>query len=895
MSFSERYSSALWRLIARAPGKIVAIATLLALVAGGYAGLYLQISSDQDKLVAPDLPFQRQYLDYVKNFGDQENIYVVIETGGNDKGKAEAARFSDRLAERLSRYPKQLKSIHYRIKPADLGDSALLYAPMAELKTLTSAIAGFAPQLQSWRSDGSLSSLLDLTTNLLQGNTASPTQGISDPAFASAALSGLSQLLANIDTGLKSQGQYQPMLDLANAQTEYFFTGPLLIMQIFPIKDYATMDVIGKPLATIKKALAETRAEFPQVKAGITGRPVLQADEMNTTDKDVTKASIISTLGVLLLFMYFLRGWLRPVLTVTALMIAMAWTFGFATISVGELNLLSIVFASILIGVGVDFGVHVLTRYNEARGDGENVQDAVHIAMMFCTPNVFISALTSATAFIAVTAFDFLGLAQLGLIAGAGILLCAMAMLTFLPALFLKADTSPNDADKPTRAVRLRFLNPLLERPVLVLSELALFTLIAAPGLIKVFATPFNYNLLELQSKNLESVFYEQRIIEKSDTSTWYAAFLTRDLAQVQRITQQLKTTPGVGEIKSILTVLPSEQQEKIALLTKTASVLGTATIATPLAPDPQKLVISLKNMEQALENLEEKLFAAGATAELKQLSKTLDSVRSALAQLETPNAATELHLAQIQNRVHADLSGGLALLNRWLATKAIKPADLPPAIKQSFIGQDGQYQVMASPAGNVWDWPTMERFIKEMRKIDPTVTGVVVSTYEGARLMRETFMKAALLTLILVISLLWLFSRNLTYVGLSLLPLAVGLVWLLELMGWLGIQFNLANFFAIPILIAISVQGGVSLIARWKLQETDTLFQTSTPSAIMLTFSTTMIGFGGLLIAHHRGLASLGAIMVLGSLTILLATLLIVPTILQLIKNHKIQRILTT
>lgn len=895
MSFSQRYSNALWRFVSRAPGRIIAFAALLALLATGYSSQYLQISSDQDKLVAPDLPFQRQYLDYVKNFGDQENVYVVIETGGNDKGKAEVAKFAEQLATRLSKYPEQLKSIHYRIRPADLGDSALLYAPTAELKTLTSAIAGFAPQLQSWRSDGSLSGLLDLTTSLLQGNTSSAAQNISDPAFASAALGGLSLFLGNIDAGLKDQGKYQPMLDLANAQTEYFFTGPLLIMQIFPIKDYATMDVIGKPLATIKTALAATRAEFPHIKAGVTGRPVLQADEMTTTDKDVTKAGIISTLGVLLLFMYFLRGWLRPVLTVASLGIAIAWTFGFATISVGELNLLSIVFASILIGDGVDFGVHVLTRYNEARGDGQNAPDAVHTALMFCTPNVLISALTSATAFIAVTGFDFLGLAQLGLIAGVGILLCAIVMLTLLPALFLKIDTRQRATDKPTRAIRLRFLNPLLEHPILVLSILGMLTLAAAPGLVKVFETPFNYNLLELQSKDLESVYYEQRIIEKSDASTWYAAFLTHDLEQVKRITQQLKAIPSVGEIKSVLTVLPSEQEEKIALLTKTANILGDVSIATPAAPDPQKLITSLKNLVQALESLEEKLFSAGANTELEQLGKTLDSARSALAQLEAPNAVTQNRLAHIQNQVHADLSGGLTLLKRWLAAKAIKPADLPPAIKQNFIAQDGQYQVMASPAGNVWDWPTMERFIKDMRQIDANVTGVVVSTYEGASLMRETFLKAAILTLVLVITLLWLFSRNLTYVALSLLPLAIGLIWLLELMGWLGIQFNLANFFAIPILISISVQGGVSLIARWKLMESGTLFQTSTPSAIVLTFGTTMIGFGGLLVAHHRGLSSLGAIMVLGSLTILLATLLIVPVILQLIKNHQAQGILTT
>ena len=894
MIFRDRYSYALWQFVSRYPGRIIAFAVFLALISATYSSQYLQISSDQDKLVAPHLPFQRQYLDYVKNFGDQENVYVVIESDGSAAGKAEASRFADRMAEKLHQHPELLKSVHYRITPADLGDGALLYASTDELKQLTSSISNFSPLLNTWRNDGSISGLLDLTTNLLQGTTTSSKQIASDPAFAGAALEGLGQLVGNIDNALKGQPQYQPLLDLAHAHTEYFYSGPLLIMQILPVKDYSTIDVIGKPLETIKADLAATRAEFPKIKAGITGRPVLQADEMSTTDKDITKASVFSTIGLLLLFMYFLRGWLRPLLTMISLMIAIALTYGFATLSVGELNLLSIVFSSILFGDGVDFGVHVVTRYNEARGDGKHVKDSVRTAMLFCTPNVLISALTSATAFIAVTGFDFLGLAQLGLIAGVGILLCAIVMLTVLPALFLKVDAHHSVADLPTRAIRLRFLEPLLKHPKLVLTVLGILTLAAMPGLNQIFKSPFNYNLLELQSKNLESVQFEKRIVEASDSSTWFAAFLTNDLAQVQRITQQLQTLPSVGEIKSILTVLPTDQDAKIALLQKTAQQLGSSNIATPATPDSEKLIISLKNLVIALENLEEKLFTAGANVELEQLDKTLEHARSAIAQLESPNQMTQNRLTQLQTELHKDLSTALGQLNRWLSTGKITPADIPLSIKQNFIGKNGQYQVTASPEGDIWDWPTMERFIRDLRKIDPAVTGVAVSTFEGASLMRDTFLYAATLTLILVIGILLLFSRNLAYVSLALLPLTIGLIWLLELMGWLGISFNLANFFAIPILISISVQGAVSLIARWRLLKSESIFQTSTPSAVVLTFATNIVAYGGMLFAHHRGLASLAAIMVGGAITILLATLLILPTILQLIKNQKKQGVST-
>ncbi len=200
-------------------------------------------------------------------------------------------------------------------------------------------------------------------------------------------------------------------------------------------------------------------------------------------------------------------------------------------------------------------------------------------------------------------------------------------------------------------------------------------------------------------------------------------------------------------------------------------------------------------------------------------------------------------------------------------------------------MGKDGRFQIKVNPNENVWEFSKLQHFVSELRTIDPEVSGVPVGVLESAQLMRRTFLSAAGITVILVALLLFFASGSLVSVLLTMLPLGVSILWLLEFMGLFGLNFNLANFFAIPILIAIGVDGGVHFLARWReLQGREGLFSTSTPTAVTLSFMTTMIGFGGLLLAHHRGLASLGAVMVIGSLFGALSCLLVLPAVLKAI-----------
>ncbi len=900
----------LWCLVRHYPGLIIISGLGLALISALVSIFFLHLNSNQDSLVSPSVPFQKRYLEHLENFGDQEYIFVVIQTGGTEEGKKKATEFAESLNTRLaapalSKGPDLIQAVYYRISPADLGDGALLFASPEEARNLTYIISFLTPYLDRWVHDGSLAGFFSMVAELLGGQgtedggrkTEDGRHGSAmemDPALLGQALGFLEKLLINVDKALSGEKTKGPLFDLNQGPGQYFFTasGRLLVMRILPAKDFGALDVVGKPLAAVRQALETTRAEFPGLAVGLTGRPALQADEMETTDRDMTRAAVIAVLLVGVLFMIVLHGWLRPFLVLLSLAMAMAWSFGFATVTVGELNLLSVIFALVLVGIGVDFGIHVVMRYVEAHGKGLGVEDSVRVALLRTGPGVILGAITSVCAFYSVLGSDFIGLAQLGLIGGTGVLFCLVSMMVVLPAMLLQAGKKKLFPSSMPRIMAMPLLERFFKHPKRVLGILLLITLLALPGLFKV---RFDYNLLELQAQGLESVEYERILIETADESTWYAIISARTLTQVKNLTKKFMALPSVGRVESVLDFIPSGQEEKSTQYRKAARALGN--VPDELPPEnpisAKPLAAALLGLSESLENLEEKLFVAGAGLELALVEKNMEALDFAILQLDRyPKRAARLE--GLEATMGRDIMTSLEQLKRWLGAKSVTPENLPPSLRDLYVGKDGRYQIKISPKGDIWDFDALGHFLTDLRKVDPHVSGVPVGVYESARLMHRTFLQAAALTILLVSLILWVYARSVRYVMLTILPLSISMLWLLELMGWLGLHFNLANFFAIPILIAIGVDGGVHFLARWReieplLADRPTqsgvggLFFTGTPTAVALSFTTTMIGFGGLLFAQHRGLASLGAIMVLGSLTGMLACLFALPPVLEL------------
>ncbi|MHC4832957.1 MAG: MMPL family transporter, partial [Planctomycetota bacterium] len=418
-------------LVVGRPMAIVLVSAVLAIAGAAIAWRSLELDADTNSLIGADRPFMRLYRSFLEEFGDLENLYVVVDArpdGGpleaEDQDEADARAAVDRLLERLRTIPG-LPGIRGRIESREQLALSTRAMEIRELEGLVEAERTL-PLIAEGDTTGAIArARQDLATLLARGVL------LDDAArrrLAAGSIAALETALAAGEAGAESLANAPPARYLTSE------TGRLHFIAILPEKDFNRLDAIRAPLAAIREVVGEVRTEFPTVEIGLTGKPVLQADELATTDRDMVRAASIAGVAIAAMFMVVFRSVVRPMLAVASFAMAFGWTYGLATLLVGHLNLLSIVFMLVLVGVGVDYGVHVVARYVEARQRRLSA-GAVRVVMRTAMPGNVTGAMTSSAVFLLALVTEFQGLRELGLIAGGGLLLCMVAMTLDLPAL----------------------------------------------------------------------------------------------------------------------------------------------------------------------------------------------------------------------------------------------------------------------------------------------------------------------------------------------------------------------------------------------------------------------------------------------------------------------------
>jgi len=276
-------------------------------------------------------------------------------------------------------------------------------------------------------------------------------------------------------------------------------------------------DLNGDAVERLRELVEETRVEVPGLNVGLTGEPVLERDEMLQSQKDTTLASVVSLIICALIFIYGYQETGRPVKATICLVVGLAYTLAFATAVVGHLNILTITFVPILIGLAIDFGVHLVTRYEEELRHGKSEADALAKAMAFTGQGIFTGAFTTAGAFLAMSLTNFKGIQEMGIICGGGLLVCLVPMMTLLPVLLLQGRQNVIDHEEGDKLeTRARIERLWLRRPVLV----TLLTLVVcALSAWQVRKVQFDYNLLNMQSQGLPAVVFERKLIHATSST----------------------------------------------------------------------------------------------------------------------------------------------------------------------------------------------------------------------------------------------------------------------------------------------------------------------------------------------------------------------------------------
>ena len=647
-------------------------------------------------------------------------------------------------------------------------------------------------------------------------------------------------------------------------------------------------DLTGEVVERLRALVKATREEVPGVNVGITGEPVLDYDEMTQSQKDATLASLVSLCLCAVIFIYGYHETGRPVKATICLLIGVGYTMALTTLTVGHLNILTITFVPMLIGLAMDYAVHLITRYEEELHHGKSDEEAITKAMVYTGQGVFTGALTTAGAFLAMCFTNFQGIKEMGIICGGGLLVCLIPMLTMLPVLLLRGrqnilDHQIRDDDRRERLERL-----WLDRPVLMLGLTATLCLAAWFGARKVY---FDYNLIKMQSPSLSSVVFEQTLLDSADKSLLYGAVLADSLTNAVAWQDRLEQLPTVAatEPPFYRDFLHPDHGVRRKLIGEIKTAVGGMTFKPPdLQPvNLHELSATLfyTSCYAGLAELATGTNDPALTAKLYSLSEAITDLRREMSSGDAfRQAAAAITLAQFQRTFLADLRDTFQLLQQQDDTTPLAVDDLPPALRHRFIGEHGKFLIQVYPKADVWQRAAQERFVHELRTVDPNVTGTPVQLYVYETLLKDSYVQAAKYSLAAIALMVLFHFRSFKAMILALLPVGIGALWLAGLMGCAGVPINLANIMTLPLVIGIGVTNGIQILNRFAEEGTPGILSRSTGKAVLVSGLTAIAGFGSLILAQHRGIRSLGIIMATGIATCMIAALIFLPAMINLI-----------
>jgi hopanoid biosynthesis associated RND transporter like protein HpnN len=593
---------------------------------------------------------------------------------------------------------------------------------------------------------------------------------------------------------------------------------------------------------------------------------------------------------MIFIFGYHATG--RPLKATVCLLVGLAYTMGFTTLTVGHLNILTITFVPILIGLAIDFGVHLITRYEEELRHGRDEKVALEKAIVNTGMGIFTGGFTTAGAFFAMAFTDFDGIQEMGIICGGGLLVSLVPMMTLLPVLLLRGRQNVLDHQlgpvlERKEAMELdrraRIENFWLRRPVTTVAVVTVLTLLASFSSRNV---KFDYNLLNMQSEGLPAVLFQHKLIESSPRSVLFGVVVATNLTQATNLMTVLTNLPTVSTVDSMAPYLAEDVGGKLPVLQEIKHIAE----KIHFQPEDTNLVNVLE-LDRSLLSLHGYLTIAlgkidPSEQELRARVASLRQSVSALRQrlVLDERAITTEKLAKFQQALFNDVQQTFVSIQQQDISGKMTADDLPPTLRNRFIGVTGNHLLQISPKHDIWERKAQEAFVSDMRKVDARATGTPVQLFEYTRLLKESYEEAAMYSLIAIALLVFIHFRKVSCVVLALIPVGVGFLWMTAFMGLFNISFNPANIMTLPLVVGIGVTNGIHILNRFAEELRPSILATSTGKAVLVSGLTTIAGFGSLIAAKHQGIESLGYVMATGTATCMFVGLTFLPALLNLL-----------
>lgn len=842
-----------WALVVLVAGAILMV------VAGYYTATHLAMNTDVEALLSPELSHRKIYHSYLKAFPQYDDtIVIVVEGQTPDAAEDGAAKLTEALRARRDLF----YTVFYPKGDAFFRQNGLLFLSVEELQDLADRLAEAQPFFSKLSREMSLKSLFDVLGQAAEAVV----NGDAAPGPLVRVYEEIGDTLEARLQGRDVRLSWRELMEGQDATERR----ELIVVQ--PKLDYSTLAPGEQAIAAIRKTAALLNLdEAHGVSIRLTGGVPLREEELKSVRDSTGLAGIISLVLVSALVFLGLRSLKLMLATLATLLMGLVWTAAFAALAIGHLNLLSVGFAVLFIGLAVDFSLQLGLRYREGIDRGLKQERAFRDAAARTGPAMVLAAVCAALGFFAFIPTAYVGLSELGVIAGAGMFISLFGTLTVLPAILTLM---------PLRRGR----RPPLERGggaalgISILAHARAIRLAAlAVGGLSLGALPFvrfDFDPINLKDPNTESVQTYLDLSQDGSTSPYAAKVVAPSLKATIEMAHRFKQLPEVDKTVTLKSFLPEEQEAKLEIIEAISLLLPptSAPSGTPPAGEP---FAATADLHYTLDALRQSPNAGPLAAPARRLAGLLDRFSQSAGRDRASYKALE-------DALLAHLPARLEQLEEALHAHPVTLDDLPQDLRARYLSRDGRALIQVFPAGSLTDQKALRRFVRAVQAVAPQATGHPVLLVKGGDVIIKAFQQAGLLAILTIATVVLVVLRSLREAILVLTPLALAALLITATTVVAGVPFNFANIIALPLLFSLGVAFGIYLMLRYRegLDLTE-LLQTSTPRAILFSALTTMASFGSLMVSTHRGTASMGELLTL-SLTLALAcTLIVLPALL--------------
>ena len=857
----------------RHAGRVLLAALVLTGLCGWFASGHLGVNTDTSKLLSPDLAWQKQGFAFDTAFpGSTSLTTVVIDGTSSDAVEDATTALANALAERTD----VIKSVRRPDSGSFFNRYGLMFLDKDELSALSDQIAEAQPLMGPLDSDPSLRGLFGVLGQALTGME----EGESSGDKLNGPMTSFAHTIDSVTAGKPEAISWGLLMTGKPPRPEELRHFILVQAKL----DFDALEPGAAASAAIRQAASDLGLAAKGVRVRLTGEVPLEDEEFASVSEGAGTATAITVVVVIGILLWALRAPRLILAILITLVVGLVVTAAFAAAAVGTLNMISIAFAVLFIGIGVDFGIQFSMRYraelHEVTGGAKPAdraaanQEALRRAAQHISGPLGLAALATAVGFYSFLPTDYKGVSELGVIAGTSMFVALFANLIVLPALLtlLPARGKPEAAGFAWGAAVDGWL-ARHAKPVL-----ALALLLGIAGAASVPFVRFDADPLDLKDPRKESVTTVKELTADPLASPYSIEILTPNLAAAQALADKLSALPEVRQALTLASFVPDDQQAKLDILEQTKFLLG------PIIDHANTLPMPSDDEERAaLRNYAEHLrsFLAGDHgAELGSAGPMmLTSVGKFLAGANGGDVKT------LRDVLLGGFEGRIDMLRAAMSAEKLTPESMPPEIRDDWIANDGRARVSVFPKGDMKDSRQLAAFVAAVRTLAPDATGAPVSILESGKTVSTAFTTASLLALVAITLLLAIVLRRVRDVVLVVIPLALAGLYALGTCVAIGLAFNYANVIAVPLLMGIGVAFDIYFVMVWRGGTGPVaLLQTSTARAVVFSAATTGTAFGSLALSHHAGTASMGLLLMMSLIYVLLCTLIVQPALMILL-----------